>query len=211
MASYRYRAFAAGGNIVTGMIEAGSQAEAVRLIHDRGMLAFEAGEGVALGSSLANSLRERFSRKMTLAGRVALTRDLATLFKAEVTIDHTLRILSESGVKAAIRQIVQHCAENVAAGQTLSEALRSSDSGFRPDELAMVAAGEENGSLAQVLDQLAKLLERRLELGHRLSSALIYPALLVMMAVVSIFVIITVLIPISSRCSKAIMRNCRWS
>jgi type II secretory pathway component PulF len=59
----------------------------------------------------------------------------------------------------------------------------------------MIAAGEENGSLALVLDQLAKLLERRLELGHKLTSALIYPALLLVMAIGSIFVILTVLVP----------------
>jgi general secretion pathway protein F len=61
--------------------------------------------------------------------------------------------------------------------------------------LAMIAAGEQNGSLAEVLDQLANLLERRLELSHRLDSALIYPILRLMMAVVSIVVIIAVLIP----------------
>ena len=179
---------------IAGMIEAGSQAEALKLIHDRGMLAFEAGEGNSPGLGLGKAIRERFSRRLQLAGRVALTRDLAMLLKAEVTVDQTLRILSEGGAKPAIRKVVQHCAEGVAAGQTLSAALKSSRGGFRADELAMIAAGEQNGSLAEVLDQLAKLLERRLELSHRLTSALIYPALLILMAIASIFVIITVLL-----------------
>ncbi len=46
-----------------------------------------------------------------------------------------------------------------------------------------------------MLDQLAHLLERRVEIRHRLTSALIYPALLVVMALISIFVIVTVLVP----------------
>jgi general secretion pathway protein F len=192
---YRYSAFAAGGDVVTGTIEAHSQADALKLIHDRGMLAFEAVEAQAAEAAPRKSIREWFSPRLALAGRVALTRSLATLLNADIAIDQSLRILAESNANQIIRRIVQHCAECVAAGQTLSEALKSSGSGFRADELAMIAAGEENGSLAQVLDQLAKLLERRLDLSRRLASALVYPALLVVMAIGSIFVIITVLIP----------------
>jgi general secretion pathway protein F len=194
MVSYRYSAYAANGGIVTGAIEAGSRAEAVKLIHERGLLAFEAAEAANV-PTLHKSIRGRLSRRPSLAGRVALTRELATLLKAEVAIDQALRILGQATLKQTMRRIVQHCGERVAAGETLSSALKSSDGGFRPDELAMIAAGEQNGWLAQVLEQLAKLLERRLELSHRLASALIYPALLLMMAVVSIVVIITVLIP----------------
>jgi general secretion pathway protein F len=194
MVSYRYSAYAANGGIVTGAIEAGSRAEAVKLIHERGLLAFEAAEAANM-PTLHKSIGGRLSRRPSLAGRVALTRELATLLKAEVAIDQALRILGQATLKQTMRRIVQHCGERVAAGETLSSALKSSDGGFRPDELAMIAAGEQNGWLAEVLEQLAKLLERRLELSHRLASALIYPALLLMMAVVSIVVIITVLIP----------------
>ena len=109
MASYRYRAFAQSGTVIAGMIEAGSQAEALKLIHDRGMLAFEAGEGNSPGLGLGKAIRERFSRRLQLAGRVALTRDLAMLLKAEVTVDQTLRILSEGGAKPAIRKVCGGC------------------------------------------------------------------------------------------------------
>src|SRR4051812_22914023 len=152
MASFRYKAFASNGDIVNGIIEAASQAQALKFIHDRGMLPFEASEGGGAGASIGQTIRARFSRRLTLANRVALTRDLATLLKAEITLDHALRILSASGAKPLIRAIVQHCAESVAAGSTWSEALRSSDGGFRADELAMIAAGEANGSLDRVLD-----------------------------------------------------------
>jgi general secretion pathway protein F len=195
MSSYRYSAYAAGGEIVTGTVEARSTAEALKLIHDRGMLAYEASETRGSGSPSEPAIRDRFSRRLALAGRAALTRDLATLLKAEVAVDQSLRILGESAKNPTVRRIVRHCAERVAAGEALSEALKTKAGGFRADELAMVAAGEQNGSLAQVLDQLARLLERRLELSHRLLSALIYPALLIVMALVSIIVIITVLIP----------------
>jgi general secretion pathway protein F len=195
MNSYRYSAYAQDGDVVTGTIEARSRAEALKLIHDRGMLAFEATEGRVHGPSWDEAIRGRLSRRPALAARVGLIRELATLLKAEVALDQALRILNAGTMQASIKRIVQQCTESVAAGQMLSVALKAGGSGFRADELAMIAAGEQNGSLAQVLDQLAKLLERRLELGHRLASALIYPALLLVMAVVSIFVIITVLIP----------------
>jgi general secretion pathway protein F len=194
MAVFRYAAFAETGDVVSGTIDAASQAQALKAIHERGMLPFEAVETEVRATSVG-AIRGWRSSGLPLAGRAALTRDLAILLKAEVTLDHSLRILGQNAGKSRIRRVVQHCAERVAAGQRLSDALKSGNGGFSGDELAMLAAGEQNGSLAQVLDQLAKLLERRLELGHRITSALIYPALLLAMAVVSIFVIITVLIP----------------
>jgi general secretion pathway protein F len=195
MASFRYSAYSASGDVVAGTIEAQSRIEALRLIHDRGMFAFEADEAGKAAATAGTKVLGLMSQRFGPAGRVTLVRDLATLLKADVAIDQALRILAGSAATKVARSIVRDCLERVAAGQRLTEALRSNGSGFRSDELAMIAAGEQNGSLAAVLDQLARLLERRLELGHRLTSALIYPVLLVAMSIISVIVIITVLIP----------------
>ena len=190
MGSYRYTAYASTGDLVRGSIAARSHAEALELIHHRGLLALEAEE--ASSSSRPHGFR---SRQLSLAGRVHLLLELATLLKAEVVLDQALRILGEARRTRLARVVVRDCAERVAAGGRLSEALDTKLSGFRRDEVAMIAAGEQNGSLAQVLDQLARLLERRLELRRRLTSALIYPSLLVFMALAAIVVIVSVLIP----------------
>ncbi|MFL5258593.1 MAG: type II secretion system F family protein [Hyphomicrobiales bacterium] len=190
MGSYRYTAYAPTGDLVRGSIDARSHAEALELIHHRGMLALEALEFSSISPPLGPRLRQ-----LSLAGRVHLLLELATLLKAEVVLDQALRILGEGRRTRAAGAVVRNCAEHVAGGGRLSEALDTKVSGFRRDELAMIAAGEQNGSLAQVLDQLARLLERRLELTRRLTSALIYPSLLLLMALAAIGVIIAVLIP----------------
>jgi general secretion pathway protein F len=190
MGSYRYTAYAPTGDLVRGSIDARSHAEALELIHHRGMLALEAREFSSISPPPGLRLRQ-----LSLAGRVHLLLELATLLKAEVVLDQALRILGEGRRTRVARAVVRDCAEHVAGGGRLSEALDTKVSGFRRDELAMIAAGEQNGSLAQVLDQLARLLERRLELTRRLTSALIYPSLLLLMALAAIGVIIAVLIP----------------
>ncbi|WP_119392179.1 type II secretion system F family protein [Taklimakanibacter lacteus] len=192
MAEFRYSAFSPAGDQVRGTIEAPSLADALRLIRDKGILPYETVE-VAAGP--ARSFWLSLSRSLGLAARAGLMRELATLIKADVNIDHALRIMVEGAGSGENGKLLRQLAEKVTAGQTLSAALAAAAGSFRRDEIAMIRAGEQTGSLAAVLAQLAAFLERRLELRHKLVSALVYPALLLVMAFISIFIIVTVLIP----------------
>lgn len=195
MAQYRYSAFSPAGDVVHGTLDAPSQADALRLMRDKGIFPYETAEVKGTGTAQSRSFRQLWSRSLGLASRAELIRELATLIKADVNIDHALRILAEGAGSSAGGRLLAQLTEKVTAGQSLSSALAMAGGSFRRDEIAMIRAGEQTGSLAAVLAQLAAFLERRLELRHKLVSALVYPALLLVMAFISIFIIVTVLIP----------------
>lgn len=192
---FRYSAFSPAGDVVRGTVEAASQADALRLMRDKGIFPFETAEVSAAEAGGGRSIGRWWSSPLGLAARAALVRELATLIRADVNIDHALRILVESAGSGEGRKLLSQLTEQVTAGQSLSAALAAQANGFRRDEIAMIRAGEQTGSLAGVLVQLAGFLERRVELRHKLVSALVYPALLLVMAAISIFIIVTVLIP----------------
>lgn len=191
---FRYSAFSAAGDVVRGTVEAVSQADALRVMRDKGIFPFETAEVKVVEESNSRPFWQLWSTSLGLAVRTALIRELATLIRADVNIDHALRILVE-GARGDRNKLLTQLTEQVTAGQSLSSALAMSASGFRRDEIAMIKAGEQTGSLSGVLVQLASFLERRVELRHKLVSALVYPALLLVMAFFSIFIIVTVLIP----------------
>ena len=85
--------------------------------------------------------------------------------------------------------------KDVLAGLQLSEAMAQRPDVFPSDYRAILAAGEAGGVTGQVLKQIAELLARRLEIRNKISSALVYPMILILMSLVSVVVIVFVLIP----------------
>ena len=81
------------------------------------------------------------------------------------------------------------------AGQPLSAGLASRETGFQPDEIGLVKAGEQTGSLVPVLEDLGRALERRQELKGKIISTLIYPAFLLALAPLSLAIIAIILVP----------------
>lgn len=109
----------------------------------------------------------------------------ATMLETGLPLVEALRAVASASGEAdrATRRIGTMLAESVAAGQALSEAMRSDASWFDDAECAMVAAGERRGELAAVLRSLCDREHRRGELGGKLAAALTYPAIVGMVGV----------------------------
>ena len=190
-ATFQYKALSGTGELVRGTIEAPSRAEALHIINDRGFRPFDVSEAKGAGARLI-----LFSPRPLRPGEKArLVRDLATLLQAEIGVDQSLRVLVTTLSKARVRSFVEKVIELVAAGKPLSDAFAARPGSFGNDEIAMIRAGEQGGMLPKVLDQLAHLLERRLEIRQKITTAMIYPALLVVASLAAVFFILTVLIP----------------
>jgi general secretion pathway protein F len=195
MTTFRYQAYDPSGKVVEGLVEALSEADALNKLHGQGVIPFRtrsaAGETASSGSSLFS-----FGRSSLGVGeRARMMRQIAILLKAGITLDRALRILMLQPPTKKIKTLVTLCAEGVAAGKPLSQTLAGQQSGFAVDEIGMIKAGEQTGSLAAVLEELGTMLERRQELRGRIVSALAYPIILLVMAMLSLTVIATVLIP----------------
>jgi general secretion pathway protein F len=140
--------------------------------------------------------RELFSgRGPSAADLTAFTREFATLTAADIPLDDALRLLCDQAVSANMRRIASDLRADVMNGTTLSDAMLKQSQLFPADYVSVVRAGEIGGTVDEVFQELAALLERRMELSARVKSALVYPALFVCLAVVSLAVIIAALVP----------------
>ena len=193
MPIFGFRAFDGGGSLVEGHVEAPSQSAAYDMVRSRGLTPFEILDG-------RNSLEKWWQRDLFASGKpsrraiAAFTRDLATLLQARIALAEALTVVVGQSSDRTIRNVVEPLRANVLKGLALSDCLAAAGS-FGEDYVSVVRAGEASGKLAEVFSELAALHERRNEIDGKIKSALIYPAVLVVMAALSIGVIVTVLVP----------------
>ena len=195
--SYRFRAFTPRGDIEEGKVEARSAEEAADLIWDRGLTLMEppsASQGEAV-PWWKRDIAFGSSKKPSERAVSEFTRQCATLAQAEIPLDDALRMIAGEIVSRPMREISASLLADILDGSPFSEALGRHPDVFTRDYVNIVRAGETSGDTARVLVELASLLERRLELSGKVKSALIYPSILVVLALVSVGVIMNVLIP----------------
>ena len=194
MPTFRYRAYGARGEFTEGSIDAATEDAAGDMLWAQGLTPFQ----MRLADQSAKPWwqRELFSGHRSVAADLAsFTREFATLNTAEIPLDDSLRILSEQATSARIRALAGALLADVLNGLTLSDAMRRQPQTFSADYVSVVRAGEIGGTVGQVLEELADLLERRLEIKGKIQSALVYPMILLSLSVLSLAVIIGVLVP----------------
>src|SRR5215471_17555364 len=161
MPAFRYRAYGTGGDVAEGTIDAASQNAASDLLWGQGLIAFQMRQADAAAKKWWR--RDVFVRRAPTTTDLALfTRDFATLNSAELPLDDALRILAEQ-TAAKMRKLAGGLLGEVLNGGTLSDAMQKQGPIFSADYVSAVRAGEIGGTLAQVLEELADLLERRAE------------------------------------------------
>jgi len=124
------------------------------------------------------------------------TNELATLLESGLPLDRSLTILmqlTEENIK--VNKLVADVLEKVKAGKSLADALESKSGVFSKFYLNMIRAGEMGGNLGSVLQRLGEYMERSLELKDTVSTAMIYPAILLIMSLASLFVMLTFVVP----------------
>jgi len=181
MASFRYRAVDASGTAVSGVLVADSAADARALLRQRGLFP----ESVHLVVPRAVGLLALLPGARTRAGlQVAVfTRELAVLLRAGVPLPQALDILARQTDHRRLSLALSEIREAVNAGKPLAEAMSVFPHFFDRAYIGMVASGEKSGTLDRVFDRLADFLEQRRLLQARVSSALVYPALVAVLIV----------------------------
>ncbi len=137
-----------------------------------------------------------FGRKPRLNVRALalFTRQLATLVQVS-PVEESLRTIARQTERAGARAVVARVQQGVTEGQTLPDAMAHEAGSFDPLYRAVVAAGDQSGSLAPVLERLAGLLERRAELRGRVFGALAYPAVLAIVAGLVVIALMIFVVP----------------
>ncbi|HEY5139479.1 MAG TPA: type II secretion system F family protein, partial [Methylococcales bacterium] len=125
-----------------------------------------------------------------------LTGELATLLESGLPLDKSLLVLMDlTEDNERLSKVIAKVLEKVKGGASLADALEQQSGIFSKFYLNMIRAGEAGGSLDDVLKRLSDYLERSQELKDTVSTALIYPAILLVMSLASLFVMLTFVVP----------------
>lgn len=124
------------------------------------------------------------------------TGELATLLESGLPLDKSLSVLIDlTDDNERLSKLIGKVLEKVKAGSSLADALEKQTGIFSKFYLNMLRAGEAGGNLGEVLTRLSEYLERSQELKDTVSTALIYPAILLVMSLASLFVMLTFVVP----------------
>ena len=184
MPAFRYKALDADGKLVKGLLEGDSDRHVRALLRERSLRPVAIDDAGKAALNDRKSLAFLFTATKVSTGDLALmTRQLATLIQSNMPIDESLRAAAEQSRKPKLKALLLQVRARVAEGYTLAYALGEYPKVFDEMYRAMVTAGEHAGFLAQVLMQLADYTEQRQYTQQKLMMALIYPFILLGVAV----------------------------
>lgn len=125
---------------------------------------------------------------------LAVTKELSLLLGAGQQLEQALSLIVKSAPTARIRRALTEIRERLRAGSGFADALEGNGD-FPPLYVAMVRAGEAGGALDQAIDRIAQLLSRSVQMRETIISALLYPAILVTVAILSIGLMLKFVVP----------------
>ncbi len=191
MPAFRYEAADARGRSRQGVVDAATPRQARDRLRAEGLTptAIEAVDVDAATPSAAGYVR------LPTAVVALATRQLATLVGSGMPLDQALGAVADQADDARARKLVAAVRADVVAGEPLAGALARWPRTFSELYRSLVAAGAETGRLHDVLVRLADYLEARLALRQRFTLALIYPALVTLIAVAVIAVLLVFVVP----------------
>jgi general secretion pathway protein F len=188
MASFRFEAADASGRIEQGLIEADNARAARSSLRARGLVPLAVDD---VGMRRASWARRRFSESEL----VLATRQFASLLAARLPLANALAATVEGAEDPAVREVFAAVRSDVVAGHRLADALAQFPREFSEVYRATVAAGEESGDLAKVMERLAGYIEERQALRNKILAAFVYPAVVTAVAIVIVLFLMTYVVP----------------
>lgn len=137
-----------------------------------------------------------FGGKVPLAEIVIFARQLATMLEAGIPILQSLEILAEQTDNKKLREVLKDVAKRVAAGTSIHKAMGLHPGVFSDFFVHLVKAGEESGNIDEILDRVAIYMEKSDKLARKVKSAMIYPAVVMSMAIAITALMLIKVIPV---------------
>ncbi|MCB9846371.1 MAG: type II secretion system F family protein [Phycisphaeraceae bacterium] len=207
MATFAYEALNASGKTQKGSVEAGDSQEAIARIKGQGLYPTQVREqkvkkSQATAASGGKGKKKAKKKGQTFAiGRVkakqltAFTRQLSTLQDAGLPLLRSLQILEEQAKPGPLKNCLLSVCEEVSGGSSLSEAMSKNPKAFNTLYTKMVNAGEIGGVLDVILQRLAEFMEKSQSLRRKIKGAMIYPVVVVVIAMAILTAIMIFIIP----------------
>jgi general secretion pathway protein F len=178
-----------GSGVLEGKRASGSKAELLDYLKKSGHIVLKVEE---IGGQKAGKL---FSNRSVKKATVFFTQELGILLESGVSLDRSLRILSDAQENIKFKGLILDILEEVKGGKSLSDGMSMLPDVFTDVYVNMVRSGEESGALPQVLERLGSFMERVQRIKSEITSALIYPLFLVMSGLLSVGALVLIVMP----------------
>jgi general secretion pathway protein F len=193
MPAYRFEALDANGKASTGLLEADNAKAARQQLRAQSLVPLDVSPVASAGAATEGF---KFRRKVFgTTGLAVWTRQLAGLVGSGLPLERALTALSDEAEDERQRELIAHLRSEVNAGSPFARALASAPREFDEVYRAVIAAGEQSGALGAVLERLADDLEDRQALRAKLIGAMLYPAIVSLIAVVIVVFLVTYVVP----------------
>ena len=186
MALFSYAAKDAQGLKLSGLMEATDQRDAIVSLHKKGLIV------ISVKEEHQKKIREQ---GVKLDDLVVFSRQLATMVDSGINLVQALHILSEQAESKVLSSVTTRIKEDIEAGSSLHDALARHQKVFSNLYINMVKAGEASGLLDEILDRLASYLEKSAALQRKVKSSLVYPTVVISMAVIITTVLLIKVVP----------------
>ncbi len=180
MAAFAYTALDTRGKQCKGVLEADSIRQIRQLLRDQNLVPLDV--DIAAERKAKSSGVFSMGRRIGALDRVLLTRQLATLIGAGLPIEEALQAVAQQSEKQHVNALIMGIRSKVLEGHSLASSLAEFPGSFSEMYRSTVAAGEQSGFLDKVLENLADYTERQFESRRNVEMALLYPAVLSILA-----------------------------
>lgn len=196
MKTYQYKALGATGKRTSGSISSESEKQAREQLRAKGLtiLAIQTTKQKKTEDDSIFSIK-LFRPQINSIDLMVLTRQLATLMGSGMPLEQSLRFMSDQSERKRMAVTITNVRSDITKGFSLAQSLRKSVQVFPLDYIATVSAGEESGKLSEVLVKLADDIEHQTKAKQSLGSALVYPALLVIICLTIVVLLMIYVIP----------------
>lgn len=178
MPKYKYTAVDAEGKNVKDTIFATNMAEFNAVLKQKGEYALSVKE-IAENDTGSRANQNAISMK----DLSIMCKQFATMLSAGITIVKSLDVLYQQQEKEKLKNVLLKVYEQVQVGKSLSKALASTDGAFPNFMVSMIEAGEMSGAIDQIMERLSAHYEKQVKLHNKVSSAMIYPIVLLVVGV----------------------------
>ncbi len=192
MKKFKYSARDAKGKPVTGEVEAKDPQAVADILHDRGLLVVSVKEATGINLERLNEIN---IGGVPMKEKVVFMRQMATMVGAGLPLSRSLEIMTQQTENPLFRRVLKNVLDSVQSGKTLADSFRQEEEVFDNITINLIEAGEESGNLEIVLERLATELEEKDALGSKIKSAMIYPAIILVIIVAVLVLMMFVLVP----------------
>ncbi len=197
MPTLAYTARTLTGELREGRIRAANEHEARNSLSAQGLepINLSAVDQGSKGGTKPTSMSAGFFRPFSLATLASFTAQLALMLRTGTALLEGLDALAKQAHTVRASKLIEDIRNRVRGGATLTDAMAAHPTVFEPFYVSSVRAGEASGKLVEVFKRIEEYLQQRLEIRTRVTTALIYPAIITTLAICAVAFILTFVLP----------------